>query len=297
MKSAVDKDAVEQIKSKSQLRIALRRLKGNRLAVFGAGIIAMIIFAAIFAPWIAPQHYRTQVLRDRFQPPSWEYPLGTDNLGRCLFSRIIFGSRLALMVGVVIIGIQVTLGVSLGLIAGFYGGVLDNLIMRIVDIMLAFPAIVLALAVAAVLGAGLFNAMLALGVIGWSGYARVSRGQVLAAKENEYIEAARAVGASNFRIMVRHILPNIVAPIIVMATLGMAGALLAASALSFLGLGALPPQPCWGAILAAGRDFLRRAPWIATFPGIAIMITVLGFNFLGDGLRDALDPRQEIEIK
>ena len=274
-----------------QFRVILQRLKKNRLAFLGAWIVVLIIFVAIFAPFIAPHHYARQVLRNRFLPPSMEYPLGTDTIGRCIFSRMVYGSRIALMIGVMIVGIQAVIGVTLGLISGYYGGRIDTIIMRLVDIMLAFPAIVLALAIAAALGPGLFNVMLALGVIGWSGYARVVRGQVLSVKENDYIEAIRAVGASNARIIFRHILPNVVAPIIVMATLGMAGALLAASALSFLGLGAQPPMPCWGAILAAGRGFLRRAPWITTFPGLAIMITVLGFNFLGDGLRDTLDPR------
>jgi len=275
----------------NQFRASIERLKRNRLAVFGAVIIALIVIVAVFAPFIAPHHYARQVLRDRFQPPSMEYPLGTDNLGRCIFSRMVYGSRLALMVGVIVVGIQVAIGVTVGLISGYFGGLIDDIIMRLVDIVIAFPAIVLALAIAAALGPGLVNVMVALGVIGWSGYARVVRGQVLSVKENDYIEAIRAVGASDMRIIFRHILPNAISPIIVMATLGMAGALLAASALSFLGLGAQPPEPCWGAILAVGRDFLRRAWWIATFPGVAIMLTVLGFNFLGDGLRDALDPR------
>ncbi|MBT9139740.1 MAG: Glutathione transport system permease protein GsiD [Dehalococcoidia bacterium] len=274
-----------------QFRAVLRELKQNKLALLGAGIIVLIVLVAIFAPYIAPHHYARQVLPDRFLPPSTEYPLGTDDIGRCIFSRMIYGSRLALMVGVIIVGIQATIGVTLGLISGFYGRWIDSILMRLVDIVIAFPAIVLALAIAATLGPGLVNVMIALGIIGWTGYARVVRGQVLSVKENDYIEAIRAVGASDIRIIFRHILPNVVAPIIVMATLGMAGALLAASALSFLGLGAQPPEPCWGAILAAGRGFLRRAWWIATFPGIAIMITILGFNFLGDGLRDALDPR------
>lgn len=277
-----------------QFKASLQRLRRHKLAFFGAVIIAVIVFVAIFAPFIAPHHYARQVLEDRFRPPSMEYPLGTDHLGRCLFSRMVYGSRIALMIGVMIVAIQGTIGISLGLISGFYGGRIDTVIMRLVDIMIAFPAIVLALAVAAVLGPGLFNVMLALGVIGWTDYARVVRGQVLSVKENDYIQAVRAAGASDVRIMFRHILPNVMAPIIVMATLGMAGALLAASALSFLGLGAQPPMPDWGAILADGRGALRRAPWIATFPGLAIMVTVLGFNFLGDGLRDALDPRLRV---
>jgi len=274
-----------------QFRAILQRLKRNRLAFLGAVIVALVVFVAIFAPFIAPHHYAGQELEDRFLPPSIRYFLGTDALGRCILSRMIYGSRIALMIGVVIVGIQAAIGVTLGLISGFYGGRIDTIIMRLVDIMLSFPALVLALAIAATLGPGLFNVMLALGVIGWSSYARLVRGQVLSVKENDYIEAVRATGASDVRIIFRHILPNVIAPIIVMATLGMAGALLAASALSFLGLGAQPPMPCWGAILADGRGALRRAPWIATFPGLAIMVTVLGFNFLGDGLRDALDPR------
>lgn len=277
-----------------QFKASLQRLRRHKLAFFGAVIIAVIVFVAIFAPFIAPHHYARQVLEDRFRPPSMEYPLGTDHLGRCLFSRMVYGSRIALMIGVMIVAIQGTIGISLGLISGFYGGRIDTVIMRLVDIMIAFPAIVLALAVAAVLGPGLFNVMLALGVIGWTDYARVVRGQVLSVKENDYIQAVRAAGASDVRIMFRHILPNVMAPIIVMATLGMAGALLAASALSFLGLGAQPPMPDWGAILADGRGALQRAPWIATFPGLAIMVTVFGFNFLGDGLRDALDPRLRV---
>jgi peptide/nickel transport system permease protein len=276
----------------SQFRAILQRLKRNRLAFLGAVVISLIILVAIFAPLIAPHHYARQVLEDRFRPPSLEYPLGTDHLGRCVFSRIIYGARIALAVGIIIVGIQGSIGITLGLISGYYGGRIDNVIMRAVDVMLAFPAIVLALAIAAVLGPGLFNIMVALGVIGWSDYARVVRGQVLSVKENDYIEAVRAAGAHDLRIIFRHILPNVMAPVIVMATLGMA--LLAASALSFLGLGAQPPMPDWGAILADGRGALRRAPWIATFPGLAIMITVLGFNFLGDGLRDALDPRLRV---
>lgn len=275
----------------NQFRAILQRLKRNRLAFLGAVVIALIVLVATFAPFIAPHHYARQVLEDRFLPPSLAYPLGTDHLGRCVFSRMVYGSRIALMVGIIIVGIQGSIGITLGLISGYYGGRIDNVIMRAVDIMLAFPAIVLALAIAAVLGPGLFNIMVALGVIGWSDYARVVRGQVLSVKENDYVEAVRAAGAHDLRIIFRHILPNVMAPVIVMATLGMAGALLAASALSFLGLGAQPPMPDWGAILADGRGALRRAPWIATFPGLAIMITVLGFNFLGDGLRDALDPR------
>jgi len=289
-------DVLEKIRpigdtNSSRWLIFLRRLKVNNLAMVGAIIVLSLVMVAIFASHIAPRHYTEQNWRERFQPPSWTHPLGTDNIGRCVLSRIIYGSRIALKIGFIVVGIQLVIGAALGLIAGYYGGSVDNAIMRLVDIMIAFPDIVLAIAITGILGPGLYSVMIALGVVGWSGYARVTRGQVLSVKENEYIEAVRAVGASNVRIIIRHILPNVLAPIIVMATLGMAGALLAASALSFLGIGAQPPMPCWGAILAGGRDFLRRAWWIVTFPGIAIMLTVLGFNFLGDGLRDALDPR------
>lgn len=282
---------VARTKKMRQLIAFVRRLRRNRLASLGAVIAAIILVIAIFAPLIAPHDYARQVLEDRLLPPSMEYPLGTDHLGRCILSRLVHGSRIALMIGVMIVGIQATIGITLGLISGYYGGRIDQMIMRLVDMTLAFPALVLALAIAAALGPGLFNVMLALGIIGWSGYARLVRGLVLSVKENDYVEAARAAGASDVRLMSHHILPNVISPIIVMATLGMAGALLAASALSFLGLGAQPPAPCWGAILAGGRAYLRHAPWIATFPGLAIMVTVLGFNFLGDGLRDAFDPR------
>lgn len=291
----MDKDYVEKSKTgrRGQLAIVFRQLRRNRLAVVGAIIVILIILIALFASFIAPHSYRELNILNRLSSPSSEYLLGTDHLGRCVLSRIIYGSRIALLIGVIIVSIAATIGITLGLISGYYGRILDSIIMRLVDITLAFPVLVLALAVAAALGPGLINVMIALGVIGWSSYARLVRGQVLSVKENEYIEAARAVGTSNTRIVFRHILPNVVGPIIVVATLSMPGALLAASALSFLGIGAQPPTPCWGAILAEGRGFLRRAPWIATFPGLAIMITVLGFNFLGDGLRDALDPRQE----
>lgn len=289
----MNKDHVEEIKTerRSQLVVVFRQLRRNKLAIVGAVIIILVILTAIFAPFIAPHSYRELDILNRLSPPSREYPLGMDHLGRCVLSRIVYGSRIALLVGVIVVTISATIGVILGLISGYYGGIIDSIIMRLVDITLAFPVLVLALAVAAALGPGLINVMIALGVIGWSGYARLVRGQVLSARESEYIEAARAAGTNSTRIIFRHILPNVAGPIIVVATLSIPAALLIASALSFLGIGAQPPTPCWGAILSEGRGFLRRAPWIATFPGLAIMITVLGFNFLGDGLRDALDPR------
>jgi len=269
----------------------IRDLGRNKLAILGAIIVMGIIITAIFAPYLAPNSFREQDLRARLSPPSSDYPLGTDALGRCVLSRIIFGSRIALTYGIVIVSISALLGITLGLIAGFFGSYADTIIMRLVDITLSFPVLVLALAIVSALGPGLYNVMVVLGIVGWSTYARLVRGQVLSVRETDYVVAARALGASNRRMILFHILPNVIGPAIVVATLHFPSALIAASALSFLGMGAQPPIPCWGAILADGRAYLRTAHWIATFPGIAIMLTVLGFNFIGDGLRDVLDPR------
>jgi peptide/nickel transport system permease protein len=268
-----------------------RGLRKHRLALIGAGIILVLIFIAILAPFIAPHDPIEQNLEHRLLPPNAEYPLGTDNLGRCILSRLIHGTSVSLQIGVIVVGIAATTGVTLGLIAGYRGGLVDELIMRIVDVLLAFPGIILALAIAGILGPSLYNVMLALAVVGWTSYARVVRGSVLSVKEKEFVEAARALGAGEARIMFRHILPNVTAPVIVMATLGMAHVILAAAALSFLGLGAQPPTPEWGSMLNDGRAFMRTAPHLTIFPGLAIMVTVLAFNFLGDGLRDVLDPR------
>jgi peptide/nickel transport system permease protein len=268
-----------------------RGLRKHRLALIGAGIILVLIFTAILAPFIAPHDPIEQNLEHRLLPPNAEYPLGTDNLGRCILSRLIHGTSVSLQIGVIVVGIAATTGVTLGLIAGYRGGLVDELIMRIVDVLLAFPGIILALAIAGILGPSLYNVMLALAVVGWTSYARVVRGSVLSVKEKEFVEAARALGAGEARIMFRHILPNVTAPVIVMATLGMAHVILAAAALSFLGLGAQPPTPEWGSMLNDGRAFMRTAPHLTIFPGLAIMVTVLAFNFLGDGLRDVLDPR------
>jgi peptide/nickel transport system permease protein len=268
-----------------------RRLKKHRLALIGAAIILTLFFVAVFAPFIAPHDPIEQNLENRLLPPSTEHPFGTDNLGRCILSRLIYGTQVSLQIGIMVVGITSIVGVMLGAIAGYRGGIIDEIIMRIVDVLLAFPGIILALVIAGILGPSLFNVMLALAVIGWTSYARVVRGSVLSVKEKEFIEAAKAIGASDVRIMFRHILPNVMAPVIVMATLGMAHVILAAAALSFLGLGAQPPTPEWGSMLSAGRAFMRTAPHLTIFPGLAIMITVLAFNFLGDGLRDTFDPR------
>ena len=225
------------------------------------------------------------------QPPSRAHPFGTDEVGRDVLSRVIYGSRLSLSVGLISVGIGGTAGVTLGLVSGFYGGWLDDVILRIMDLLLAFPGILLALAIVAVLGPGLYNVMLAVGIAATPSFTRVTRGQTLAIRAMDYVTGARAIGCTSVRIMWRYILPNVLPSVIVLATLGLAWAILAASGLSFLGLGAQPPTPEWGAMLSFGRAYLRQAWWITTFPGLAIMVTVLGMNMLGDGLRDALDPK------
>jgi len=282
---------------KSSKKLALQQLKKNKIAIIGLIIIITLAFIALFAPFIAPHDPIEQNLEKRLLPPCREYPMGTDDLGRCLLSRIIYGARVSLQLGVIVVGIITVIGVTLGLISGYYGGIVDEIIMRLVDVVLAFPGIILALAVAGALGPGLFNVMLALAMVGWTGLARVVRGSVLSVKQKEFVESARALGCSDLHIMTRHILPNVMAPVIVLATLDMAFIILAAAGLSFLGLGAQPPTPEWGSMLNSGRAFMRTAPHLTTFPGLAIMVAVLAFNFLGDGLRDALDPRQQRELK
>lgn len=262
----------------------------NRFALIGFMIISGLVLIAFFAPFIAPHDPLEQNLDKRLLSPCKEYFLGTDDLGRCVLSRLIYGARVSLQIGIVVVGITACVGVTLGAVAGYFGGILDEIIMRIVDIVLAFPGIILALAIAGLLGPSLFNVMLALAVVHWTGYARVVRGSILSLKEREFVELARAIGGSNSYILLRHILPNSLAPVIVMATLGMGHVILASAALSFLGLGAQPPMAEWGSMLNNGRVYMRIAPHITTFSGLAIMVTVLAFNFLGDGLRDSLDP-------
>ncbi|HEU5298942.1 MAG TPA: ABC transporter permease [bacterium] len=269
-----------------------RRLRRHRLAMVGLGIIGAIILLAIFAPYISPADPLAIDYAHTAAPPGVPgHLLGTDAVGRDILARLIYGTRVSLQVGFVAVGIAASLGAAVGLTAGYYGGIVDNVLMRMVDVFLAFPVIVLAIAIIAVLGPSLVNVMIALGLVAWTTYARVLRGQVLVLRELDFVQAARAVGTGDGRIIVRHILPNAMAPIIVLATVGMAAAIIAEAALSFLGLGVQPPTPSWGSMLNEGRAFLRTAPHISTLPGLAIMVTVLGFNFLGDGLRDALDPR------
>lgn len=268
----------------------MRQLKNNTRVKVSLGLIILIIGVALFAPIISPYEPNEINLGASLQSPSSQHLLGTDRMGRDILTRIIYGTRISLLVGVIAVGISGLLGVIFGTLAGYYGGYVDGIIMRIVDVLLAFPSILLAIALVAVLGASLFNIMLAIGIVNWVGYARVVRGEFLSLKNKEFVSAARAMGANTFRIIFKHMLPNCIAPIIVMATLGMAGAIITESSLSFLGLGVQPPTPSWGEMLNTGRQIIRQAWWVSTFPGIAIMLAVLSFNILGDGLRDALDP-------
>ncbi len=267
------------------------RLRRSPGAMIGLVLIVSLLFTVLTADYIASQGIDDQALRKGLWPPSREFPLGTDEFGRDMLSRIIHGARISLQVGIIATAISAVIGVILGAIAGYFGGRIDYLIQGMVDISWAFPTVLFALFLIAVLGPSLTNVMISVGLGYWGGYARVVRGQVLSLREWEFITAAHAIGASDLRIMFRHIMPNIVAPVIIMSTLMMADAILIEATLSFLGMGAQPPIPSWGSILSAGRAHMRLAPWETIFPGIAIMLTVLGFNLLGDGLRDALDPR------
>lgn len=262
----------------------------NGLAIVGGVIVLLLLFCAVFAPWIAPADPASPNLENDLETPHLKNPMGTDELGRDILSRLIWGARASMLVGFVVVCISVLVGVFIGSIAGYFGGVVDSVIMRIVDVLLAFPGILLAIAIAGILGPSIGNVIFALCVLGWVGFARLVRGQILSVREREYVLAAKASGAGPFRIITRHVLPNILAPVIVQATFGIATTILAESSLSFLGLG---PQdiPTWGGMLNAGVDYLLFAPHMSIFPGILVMITVLAFNFLGDGLRDKLDPK------
>ncbi len=274
----------------------LQRAGSQPLAVLGTVLLAVIVVTAIFAPAIAPDNPAVIDLSHRLAPPSATHWLGTDELGRDILSRILYGARLSLIVAVSVVGCSLLLGVVLGGIAGYYGGVLDTMLnVFVMNAFLALPGILLAIAFVAFLGPGLINLILALSVGGWVGYARLVRGQVLAVKEREFVEAARALGASDLRIFVRHILPNIIQPLIVQSAIGMAGAVLAEATLSFLGLGVPPPSASWGSMLDGGRSHLFDAPHLVIFPALAVMLCVLSFNFLGDALRDYLDPRTRME--
>jgi peptide/nickel transport system permease protein len=271
-----------------------KRLARNRSALVGLCILVVIVSAALAAPLISPYDPIKTNQRLSLTPPSAEHFMGTDRFGRDIFSRVLWAGQSSLPIGIVSVLIGVVFGVSVGLAAGYYGGWFDAVSMRIVDLLLAFPGILLALAIIAILGGSLINLMIAVGISSIPDYVRITRGTVLSVKQREFVVAARVVGCRGPSIILRHILPNAVAPLIVLATLGMAGAIITGSALSFLGLGIKPPTPEWGNMLAEGREFLEHAAWVAFFPGAAIMLTVLSINLLGDGLRDTLDPRMRV---
>ncbi|NGM84854.1 ABC transporter permease [Paenibacillus sp. 7124] len=272
-------------------RDAWKAFRKNKTAMLGLGIIVFFILIAVLAPFIAPYDYKEQVLMDRLKAPSADHWFGTDDLGRDMFTRIIYGARISLWVGFFSVIGSIIIGTVLGVLAGFYGKWIDMLISRLFDILLAFPSILLAIAIVAILGPSLQNALYAIAIVNIPTYGRLVRAKVLSLKSEEYITAARAIGMKNTRILLTHILPNSLTPIIVQGTLGIATAIIEAAALGFLGLGAQPPEPEWGKMLSDSRQFIQKAPWTVVFPGLSIMLTVLGFNLMGDGLRDVLDPR------
>ncbi len=259
--------------------------------MIGIAIVGLMTMVAIFAPLLAPWNVGVPVLDQTLLSPSWAHPFGTDELGRDVYGRLVHGARISLGVAALALGISVSIGVPMGMIAGFWEGRIGTVIMRFTEAIQAFPAVLLAIAIASTLGPGITNAMIAIGIVGIPGYARLARGEVLRIKSTEYVHAARASGAHNARILARHILPNGTAPLIVAISTGSAGAILTEAALSFVGLGAIPPDPSWGSMLQGGYPFLTLAPWLSIFPGLAISITTFGFVFLGDGLRDIFDPR------
>ncbi len=270
---------------------AFYRLIRHRLAMFGAFVLLVVIFMAVLGPNTAAYNPETMDFSARFAPPSLTHPFGTDDFGRDTFTRIVYGARVSLLVGIIAVSLAATVGTILGMIAGYSNRIADEVIMRSMDVLYAFPAILLAIAILAALGKGVGNAMIAIGIVYIPIFARIARGAVLSVRNEEFITAARALGAGDIRILSTHIFPNILSPIIVETSLSLAFAILAEAALSFFGLGTQPPDPSWGRMLSEGRGYFRQSVWLGIFPGLAIMFTVMGFNFLGDGLRDALDPR------
>ncbi|GIO07768.1 peptide ABC transporter substrate-binding protein [Brevibacillus reuszeri] len=280
--------------SRSQWKLMLGRFKKNKRALYGFWMVILCLLVAVLAKWIAPYDPIEQNMEIMLEGPSWSHPFGTDEFGRDILSRIIHGTQISLMTGFVGVLIAVVIGVALGTISGYFGGLADSLIMRTMDIFMAFPSFLLALAIVSVLGPGMVNVMIAIGIFSVPTFARLSRSSVIAIKDKEYIEAVKAMGGSHFHIIVKHVIPNSIAPIIVLSTMRIATAIITAAGLSFLGMGAQPPTPEWGAMLSTGREYLRVAPHVSTMPGLAIMFLVLGFNMLGDGLRDALDPKMKL---
>lgn len=269
---------------------AAQRFLRHPTGMFGAFIVLVLVITALFGPLLAPSDPNEMDFAARFAPPSLEHPMGTDDFGRDILSRIMYGARVSLQVGVIAVSLATVVGVTLGMIAGYSNRIVDEIIMRAMDVLFAFPAILLAIAILAALGRGIANAMIAIGIVYIPIFARITRGEVLSIREEEFIEVAHALGAGPLRIMRAHILPNILSPIIVEISLSLSFAILAEAALSFFGLGTQPPDPSWGRMLSEGRGYIQQSVWLGVFPGLAIMFTVMGFNFLGDGLRDSLDP-------
>jgi len=278
---------------RSQWQLEWQRLRRHRTAMIGLLLILVIVLAALLAPWLAPYPVDEQHLDFIRRAPDGQFRLGTDSLGRDVLSRLLYGARIALVVGLVVVAIEVVIGVPLGMVAGYFRGRWDLAISTLTDIVWAFPPLVLALGVMAAVGPGLFNAVIAIALVSWVPFTRVTRAKVLSLRQRDFIQASIAIGSTHGRILWRHMLPNILVTNLVLVTLTLPGALLTAAALSFLGFGVQPPTPEWGSMLNEGRPYLQDAPWIATFPGLAILLTVVGFNLLGDGLRDVLDPRQK----
>jgi len=274
---------------RNKSRIMFLKFKKNKMAIIGLIIILVLIFTGLFADFIAPQSYREQNLSLKNQSPSSNFWFGTDEFGRCIFSRIVYGARISLKVGIVSTGISVLIGIIIGSISAYYGGVLDQILVVFMDATYAFPTILLSLIIVAIIGASLNTVIIAIALSFWVSYARLIRGQILSLKNELYIEVIRSLGASDFTILWKHLVPNGIIPVVVAATLGMGSAIVTEATLSFLGMGAQPPMPSWGSMLSNGRAYLFLAPWLAIIPGIATIITVLGFNLLGDGLRDIMD--------
>ncbi|PPJ49111.1 ABC transporter permease [Rhizobium sp. KAs_5_22] len=288
--TAVSDEIIESVESDSFLHDTIRVFRKNKMAMVGLILVSTLFFVAFFIPIISPHDPYRVALDEQFLPPSSSYWLGTDNFGRDLLTRILYGARISLLVGIVPSFISLMIGAVMGIVSGYYGGKIDFIIMRLADTMIAFPSLLLAMVVMYTLGANLFNIFIALSLVGWAGVARVVRSQTLALKEKEFIEAARAVGTTRAKIMVRHIFPNIVPTLIVLFSLSIPEAIMWESSLSFLGVGVQPPEASWGLLVAKGKEYLFASPLVAIMPGVAILITVLAFNFIGDGLRDALDP-------
>ncbi|SHK11868.1 ABC transporter permease [Paramaledivibacter caminithermalis] len=294
MNKSQKKEPEKKNKSNNPWIIAWRRLLRDKTAVFGLYIIIFLIFIAVFAPILSPYHPIEDFnLSEAFQGPSMKHWFGTDWMGRDILSRVLYGSRISLTVGLASRVVTLSIGITLGALAGYFRGKVDMVIMRLAEIMDAFPNFLFAIAISVAIGPGLYTVFFALGFVGWSGMARLIRGQVMLYRESEFVEAARSLGASNSRIIFKEILPNCMAPVIISTTMGISSAIMAEASLSFLGLGAQPPTPTWGSMMNFGRQYIWTAPYMIIFPGLAIVLTVYGFNLFGDGLRDVLDPRMK----